>query len=704
MALTKPIIGDITPFDVNVGTIINFSATTTEGEIIVGNEIIIVTNPSDDTAEQVVYNNSTSIPHYELNHVIPPHASNTLINGGYYKLAIRTFDELGNESVWSDYMPFHCYAAPTLILNVNSGQTITTQTFNFNLTYTQAQNELVNYAKINLYKSTGALFSSSGNLYPSSNVGVISFNYLVDNLQNNKNYKIKAILETTDGNIYETDLINFTVSYTELPNENELVATVDSCSGYINVRSNVIGKLLAESNPDPLTYIDDDTKAYMLSTVSDINDFYYTTWARWRELEVPTNFLLRAWFYPSRQPFEVIRLTNSEYGDFETATTYITITFQRGSTTDYLSIRTNNGTIIDVPLNTFCNGNTKIFLWVNIIDNVWDVRTAILETESTVLEWTEAPSSSAGNSNIEFNVTSDITWGSEAHGTFIPSSSVYNALNNQITTVMVGNGIFDELNITTDVSLPYSTDIPSMTTQTLLKVDFNGNIGSDSNITKLLLKRRDDRTPNWINLVEVTDITYGKPIYINYDDSFIPTNIEQTYGLVIYINNIPTETYTVTVTPIWGKYYISDKTHNYPLNYAVIYSNHSQNIQNGVFLPIGAKYPIVVQNAEGNYRSGSLQFKVLGYQYEENKRLDRQSIVHQTNDIIEFLTDGGAKCIKDFNGNIFIIKVINSPQISYDSNWGNGIATISFDWVEQTKYNDVEGMTDLGLFNNIVTE
>jgi hypothetical protein len=53
----------------------------------------------------------------------------------------------------------------------------------------------------------------------------------------------------------------------------------------------------------------------------------------------------------------------------------------------------------------------------------------------------------------------------------------------------------------------------------------------------------------------------------------------------------------------------------------------------------------------------------------------------------------------DFNGNIIICKVVNSPQISYDANWGNGIVTISFDWVEQGKYNDYNDMTELGLID-----
>ena len=69
--------------------------------------------------------------------------------------------------------------------------------------------------------------------------------------------------------------------------------------------------------------------------------------------------------------------------------------------------------------------------------------------------------------------------------------------------------------------------------------------------------------------------------------------------------------------------------------------------------------------------------------------------------MLKFLTNGKAKCLTDFNGNIFILKVINSPQISYDANWGNGIATISFDWVEQTEYDNYEGMLELGLFDYV---
>ena len=92
----------------------------------------------------------------------------------------------------------------------------------------------------------------------------------------------------------------------------------------------------------------------------------------------------------------------------------------------------------------------------------------------------------------------------------------------------------------------------------------------------------------------------------------------------------------------------------------------------------------------------------LGYQFEEDKRLDRVSMTKQLDDMLKFLTNGKAKCLTDFNGNIYIIKVVNSPQISYDANWGNGIPTISFDWVEQGKYNNGDDMLKSGLVDYII--
>ena len=684
MALVKPIINEIVAFDATIGTTVTFIAN--GGDQVYKNEIKVVLN-NDSEVEQIVYQNT--ITSYELSHIIP---ANVLQNGKYYRVSIRTYDVLNNVSPWSNSQPFYCYKTPSLSFNITNGQTVNTQNFQIVLTYSQAQNEKVDYALIELLNSSNIVISSSGNLY-NTDYPPLRFTHDVFGLDNHSQYYIRGSVVTINGTIVQTDKVLFYTNYDVIIDENTLTATLDSCNGYINLHSSIVSKINGESNPTPLEYLFSNKMADLRNATADINIPEYAHWAKWDKLfTIPTDFLLRMWFYPARQPFEIIKLSNSDMSS------YLKINFRRGTTTDYLSIRTDNGTVKDLPLGLHCNGNTKVFLWIKVIGNTWDVQFEILSTNTTVIEW------ESNNNNIPYNVTTDLLYINESYENFSPSADSFNAISDTFTSVIVGNGVFDHLNITTDTTIAYSNVQPEWNDKDVINIKFNGDlINGSPNYTKLVLKRKDATLLNWLNLSEVY-VDYNKETFINFDDSFIPTGIEQEYALVVYVDDVPSEFHTVNITPHWGRYFLSDKNNKFMLNYAVIYSGQVQNIQNGTFMPIGATYPIVIQNGEGNYTSGSVQFKVLGYQYEIDKRLDRISITKQKNDILKFLTNGKAKCLTDFNGNIYILKVVNSPQISYDANWGNGIPTISFDWVEQGKYNDYDSMLELGLFDYVTAE
>lgn len=671
---TTPIIGDNLTIYIGLNTNDNY---------IFNGSIFVVT----DLTEIVIYQNAVNT--YNFAQTI---YSNTLVNGKYYRVAVRTYDILNNTSLWSNYQPFYCFTTPNLSLNINQGQTLTSANYNVVLSYNQIEYEKVDYALIELYNSANILISSSGNLY-NSNFPPIDFSYALLGLENHSQYYIKGTVVTIYGTVVKTNTVLFYTNYDEIPAKTSLTATLNSCEGYVNLHSNIIHNIYAVTNPERPTYIDNQ-KVDLLSTVGDINNpnSYYAIWDN-NLFTIPTNFLLRVWFYPARQPFDTIKITTND------GSSYITISLNRSSTQDYLSIRTDNGTVIDKALGVFCNGTTKVFLWMCIVGSTWTVQTQILSNETTNMNWNET-----GFNNVPYNVTSNVTFGGEDYGTYTPSSDVYYALSSEFTKVIIGNGIFDHFSVVNDTTIPYSTNIPTWDDEiSILEADFNGNMSATPNYTKLILKRKDSSLLNWINLSEI-QIEPNQSAFINFNDSFIPTGIKQEYALVAYLDNVPSEYVTTEITPVWSKYFLSDKDTRFTLNYAVIYSNHIQNIQNGVFMPISATYPIVVQNGEGNYKSGSLQFKVLGYQFEEDKRLDRVSMTKQLDDMLKFLTNGKAKCLTDFNGNIYIIKVVNSPQISYDANWGNSIPTISFDWVEQGKYNDYDSMLELGLFDYVNAE
>lgn len=686
MALVKPIINEIAAFDATVGTTITFSAS--GGDQVTGNTIKVVLNDGSST-ETVVYEH-TEIT-YELSNTIP---ANILQNGQYYRVSIQTQDILGNKSPWSNSQPFYCYKTPSLSLNITENQIIKTSSLQIVLTYTQAQGEKVDYALIKVYNDNNIVIGDSENLY-NSDYPPLNFIYDIFGLENHSKYYVQGTVYTINGTGVQTDKIPFYTNFDTIIDENTLTATLDACNGYVNLRSSEVYKIGGYSNPSPLDYLFNNTVGDIRNTCAVLDLPELSHWARWDKLfTIPNDFLLRVWFYPASQPYELIRLTNSD------GSSYMKITFRRDSTTDYICIRTDNGGVKDVPLGMLCNGNTKVFLWIKVIGNTWEVRCQIMGTTPTVFEW------NSDENNIPYNTTMDLTWLTESFESYTPSTDNFVAMSSEFTTVIVGNGAYDHLNITKDTSIAYTNIKPTeWEDEDILNIGFNGNLANNSpNYTKLVLKRKDDTLLNWMNLSTVDTTDYNKVYYINFDDSFIPTGVEQEYALVVYVDDIPSEFHTVKITPTWGKYFLSDKNNKFTLNYAVIYSGGIQNIQNGVFMPIGATYPIVVQNGEGNYKSGSVQFKVLGYQYEIDKRLDRVSIKKQADDILKFLTNGKAKCLTDFNGNIFILRVINSPQISYDANWGNGIITISFDWVEQGKYNDYDSMLELGLFDYITTE
>lgn len=684
MALVKPIVNEVVAFDATQGTTITFTAN--GGDQVTANKIKVVLN-NDSSSETVVYTNT--VTSYNLSHAIP---ANTLTNGVYYKVAIQTLDVLGNESEWSKYQPFHCYTTPVLDFNLYDGQTIRTSSYNVSLSYNQAQGEKVDYGIIELYNANNVLISSSGNLYNSTSPPLV-FSTTISKLENHSQYHVVGKIVTIEGTICEYS-VRFYVDFGTVITDTDLTATIDSCNGYINLRSTMVSNISGKTNPTPATYI--NNKMIDLLCAPDINlpsaKENLAKWVKWDEgLLVPTNFLFRLWFYPAKQPYHIAMFKNSHTND------YLNITMNRSATEDYITIDTSNGTHIDKGLGMHCNGNTKVFLWICVIDDVWTVQTQILSTVTTVLEWEDTE-----HNNIPFNTDADIPWNSEPLGDYIPSTNTYSPLPVEMDMLKIGNGIFDNLNLSKDTTIPYSTTVPTWETKTILCINFNGNINNNGapHYTKLVLKRKDESLLTWIPLYEI-EVVGSQSTYIDFNDSFVPTGVEQTYALVTYIDDVPSDPYEIKITPIWGKYFLSDSDNRFVLNYAVIYSNNNQNIQNGVFMPIGAKYPIIVQNGEGNYRSGSVQFKVLGYQYEMDKRLNRLSIKKQLDDILKFLTNGKAKCLTDFNGNIYIFKVINSPQISYDANWGNGIATVSFDWVEQTEYNNYEDMLELGLFKLI---
>ena len=119
----------------------------------------------------------------------------------------------------------------------------------------------------------------------------------------------------------------------------------------------------------------------------------------------------------------------------------------------------------------------------------------------------------------------------------------------------------------------------------------------------------------------------------------------------------------------------------------------------GVFEPYGRKYPVVVSNGLINYANGTVKGTVLPDSFFEDRVLNRVEMVQQREQLLDFLTNKKAKILKDWNGNSWLMIVVDNPTVSYVNNSGMGIADVEVKWVE---LGDSDNQADL--YNNGILE
>lgn len=692
MSLVKPILNPIPAFDATDDFIITFVAS--GGDEVTGNELKIVTN---DISQTVVYDNT--ITSNLLQHTIP---ANTLTNGHYYYATVRTYNSLNENSEWSLNKPFYCFSEPTLEFNINDGATIATDTFQAYLTYNQIEGEYMVSGRIELYNINGTLNQTSDELYDSSSPpNVLTWTF---NVENDKSYILIGTITTEHGTVV-TKTVNFNVDYSAHTGDFFYV-TVDNCEGEVKINTEGIVALNGEIEKNFHGIVNGDTGDFVqydnifyanLVSLDGVDPSFVSSSPTYASVSLtnfplPTDFLFGVTVVPALIDQEIIRFTDT-YSPYGSYSKYISISINRGIYQDYISIRTNNGTSIDKGLGVFCNGHIPINIFLRMVDGMLSLDFYIDTNRivSSILDWNNNT-----NNNVYNMFTSSIIFENQNAGNFIPNNTVLNQITDTFNYITFGNGLYDNMVLSTNA---YSDDPFTNNPSNIFFFEFNGDwdntVGEALN--KVILERRLVTDTNWVQIGK-EDLIPNTINYLTFIDKYIPTG-QVDYKLKMYhFDDIVYESSIVTNIK-WDFVFISDIDETYRLQSGVIYSNNQQNIQNNILMPIGATYPIVVQNANGNYRSGSVQFTVLGYEFDDNQRLNRISMTKQLNDIMLFLTNTKPKVIKDFNGNIFIIRIVNNPQVSYDANWGNNIPKVSFDWVEQGKYDDMTDMKELGFYN-----
>lgn len=274
-----------------------------------------------------------------------------------------------------------------------------------------------------------------------------------------------------------------------------------------------------------------------------------------------------------------------------------------------------------------------------------------------------------------------------------------------INDVKIQNAIYNDFLITSDVNSPYNTMPPTdWDIYTILWATFNNTINAGSvdlefgDVAAIRIKRRKLGDFDWVTIYEkeindVSDFAFsGNDYFAQYGEEY-----EYAWVPVLQQGNREGNYITNSIESKFKGVFVCDADTIHKFYAGVAYGPSQQTQQVGIYNPIGQKYPIYVTNGENNYQTGSLTAKIVG-NYENTHVLDRKEMVQEKNNLIKWLTNKKAKIIKDDNGNIWVVMVTGAPSVTYNSQWGNNMMELSFQWGEVGEPNDVKDMQSVGLW------
>ena len=346
------IIHPIEPFDSTIGTNINF---TWQGNQIFKVRCMIKDNYTGD----VVYDQTIST--MKQSYLLPPDSK--LKNGGYYIAYLSVIDVDGSESSFSSIgTPFYCYQSPKFHLSINPGDVIKASSYQTELTYTQAENELLDYYSINLYTYQKTELLTSGNLYNTE-----SLTYLITGLENAKQYYIRATGKTLHNMTLDTGYILFTVSYTEAQIFNPLELNNRAELGAIEIKSNITSTVgIPEKD---VTYIDHEFADLKNNSVTyDIG------------FEVKGDFTKAFLFYKPERNARIIGFTDGQKS-------YVNIYYREGTLSDsngekaFFELQAETTRIKYILFSNyviFPDTKQQFLLHLNRIGNTYDINASVV--------------------------------------------------------------------------------------------------------------------------------------------------------------------------------------------------------------------------------------------------------------------------------------------------------------------------------------
>ena len=299
-------------------------------------------------------------------------------------------------------------------------------------------------------------------------------------------------------------------------------------------------------------------------------------------------------------------------------------------------------------------------------------------------------------------------------------------LSYNFTGLTIGSSYYITISVTTTEGMTLTTqsstftvsiDTPTLGKATVVNDACNGYISVtsalsssySSNITKVLVKRKNvaDVSGKWLtlyaqNVTQASDMNFTFIDFLNvygtqYQYALVPVLTQTQSGVTVEIEG----GYTVssTITSQFDGVFITDITGSQKVKAGVGYGNVGMNQSVGSILPIGAKYPVIITNSNNQYHSGSISGTIVPDDYYFNGNLSRVDMVAKRDELEQFLTNKKPKIIKDWNGKIWLVMIMDNIDCSFNNNYGMGIVTFSANWLEVGDATNQEDLQNTGLIN-----
>lgn len=273
-----------------------------------------------------------------------------------------------------------------------------------------------------------------------------------------------------------------------------------------------------------------------------------------------------------------------------------------------------------------------------------------------------------------------------------------------LTNASVYNGIFDEINISSEVDAStVDTTIPeSFGIYDILLCDFNGNIEggffTSYDFDLIKIKRRIYGTFNWITLFEIP-VTSVTDMYFTKYDKYAKNNTLYEYAFVPVTGDSEGDYIISQVYSEFYKIYICDQEYIYSFDANIEFGNITKTNKTQVFEPIMGKYPIIISNAELSYKNGSLSGMVITPIEDETKVWDLKENIKLQNEILNFLTNKKAKIYKDWMGNSYLIMIVDNVELIPENQLNGRLSHVAFNFVEIGDIENQEDLYENGLIN-----